>query len=274
MAQRYNPPPNWPPPPVGWVPPAGWQPDPQWGPPPQGWSLWVEDRSARPWLVRHKIVSGVLSILALFLVVGALASLGADEVEAVPTSQSSASTSAESSIGEDAAEEAAATDEAAAAQAAAEAEEAAAAEVVAEAIAEAEEAEKARAKAKAVILKNPASYASISPRKFSLVAKNPDDYKGKRYLIYGVVSQFDAATGKGSFLANTGSRAYVEDWYNYDQNSMVNGDEGLLKNVVEDDIVKLYVTVDGSFSYDTQIGGNTTVPAFTVHKIKVIGASS
>lgn len=43
MAQRYNPPPNWPTPPEGWEPPEGWQPDPSWGPPPPGWSVFVDE---------------------------------------------------------------------------------------------------------------------------------------------------------------------------------------------------------------------------------------
>jgi hypothetical protein len=40
-----------------------------------------------------------------------------------------------------------------------------------------------------------------------------------------------------------------------------------LEDFVEDDMVVMNVTSLGSFSYDTQIGGNTTVPLFTVDKI-------
>jgi len=35
----------------------------------------------------------------------------------------------------------------------------------------------------------------------------------------------------------------------------------------------MYVTVSGALSYDTQIGGSTTVPEFEVNIIKVIGQS-
>ena len=45
LAQRFNPPPNWPSAPPGWVPPTGWQPDPSWGPPPPGWQLWEPYRA-------------------------------------------------------------------------------------------------------------------------------------------------------------------------------------------------------------------------------------
>ena len=49
------------------------------------------------------------------------------------------------------------------------------------------------------------------------------------------------------------------------------GDADDLSDVVEDDVFKATVTVLGSYSYDTQIGGNTTVPHLQINKIKVIG---
>jgi hypothetical protein len=39
-------------------------------------------------------------------------------------------------------------------------------------------------------------------------------------------------------------------------------------------LVKMYVEVGGSISYDTQIGGNTTVPSVLVNIIKVTGSAS
>ena len=47
MAERFNPPPNWPLLPEGWTPPPGWSPDPEWPPVPAGWQLWVDDESPR-----------------------------------------------------------------------------------------------------------------------------------------------------------------------------------------------------------------------------------
>jgi hypothetical protein len=43
MAERFNPPPDWPPVPRGWKPPRTWRPDPAWPSPPDGWSLWLDD---------------------------------------------------------------------------------------------------------------------------------------------------------------------------------------------------------------------------------------
>lgn len=121
----------------------------------------------------------------------------------------------------------------------------------------------------------PAEYAAISARDFKLLAKDPDAYKGKAYKIYGVVTQFDAATGTDGFRANTGpTKLGEDDWYDFDQNSILTGDKATLAKIVEDDLFEAKVIVSGSFSYDTQIGGNTTVPAFLVQEITVYGSKS
>lgn len=119
------------------------------------------------------------------------------------------------------------------------------------------------------------SYASLSKRKFKLLAKDPDSYIGKTYLVYGNVTQFDSATGTDTFRADAGpkklriSYGYVD----YDQNSIFSGTESKLKKLVEGDCFTAKVTVLGSYSYDTQIGGNTTVPMFAVDSIKVYGST-
>lgn len=119
------------------------------------------------------------------------------------------------------------------------------------------------------------SYKELSSRNFKLLAKDPDAYIGDTYVIYGEITQFDAATGTDTFRADTGpkklriSYGYVD----YDQNSMLNGEEGTLKKLVEGDCFKAKVTVLGSYSYDTQNGGNTTVPLFQVDSISVYGST-
>jgi len=45
------------------------------------------------------------------------------------------------------------------------------------------------------------------------------------------------------------------------------GQSNILTNVVEGDLVTMYVEVIGAYSYDTQIGSNTTVPQFQVNII-------
>ncbi|MEO3928619.1 hypothetical protein ABGB07_32880 [Micromonosporaceae bacterium B7E4] len=75
----------------------------------------------------------------------------------------------------------------------------------------------------------------------------------------------------GSFLANVAHKNLAED-YEYETNTMLSGDERLLRNLVEDDEFRATVRVVGVHSYDTQIGGNTTVPLLAIASIKVIRA--
>jgi hypothetical protein len=110
------------------------------------------------------------------------------------------------------------------------------------------------------------TYAKLTSRNWAKIVKAPDKYIGKGYQIWACVFQFDAATGPGSFLANA-SHKRQEYWSLYGENSWFNGAESKLADIVEDDIVVMNVVSTGSYSYDTQAGGNTTVPAFDVVKI-------
>ncbi len=115
---------------------------------------------------------------------------------------------------------------------------------------------------------NPATYAELTERDLQVVVKDPEVAVGEKYVIYGDVSQLDAATGD-SFMrvkatATPDSKAYGD-------NVVVNvEDPQLLVPVVSGDAVKLFVTVVGALSYDTQIGGRTTVPEFTAAIVEVL----
>ena len=97
---------------------------------------------------------------------------------------------------------------------------------------------------------------------------------GEAIIIYGRVSQFDAATGTDSFRADVDgvrhrpSYGYVD----YPTNTVLAGDVLALADLVEDDLFTAKVTVSGSTSYDTQIGGETTVPSLRVASITVTGS--
>jgi hypothetical protein len=118
---------------------------------------------------------------------------------------------------------------------------------------------------------DPASYRTVTPREYALIVKDPKAHVGERIVVHGVVTQFDAATGTDSFLADTAARQ-SRDWFDYKVNTMVvTNDPSILTDVVEDDLVKMHVEVMGSTSYDTQIGGNTTVPELLVSIIEVTG---
>jgi hypothetical protein len=113
----------------------------------------------------------------------------------------------------------------------------------------------------------PVTYKKPSKRAWSQLVKNPDRYTGDRYEIWACIFQFDAATGPTAFLGQA-SYKQQEFWYLNGENALFTGDEDKLFDFVEGDVVLVRAVSAGSFSYDTQIGGNTTVPAFEVVSIK------
>ncbi|MGH3654986.1 hypothetical protein [Glutamicibacter sp.] len=143
----------------------------------------------------------------------------------------------------------------------------------------AEEAEKAR-KAKEKKDKEAAAKAEqakaskakkVTKRELAQIVKQPDSHIDENVILYGRVTQFDSATGPCTFRAEL-SHAQVGK-YDYEHNSMFTAGDGLsncdaLDDIVAEDIVQITATVTGSLSYDTTIGGSTTVPKFQVVKIK------
>ncbi|MFY1689078.1 hypothetical protein [Plantactinospora sp. WMMB782] len=113
------------------------------------------------------------------------------------------------------------------------------------------------------------TYKPLTERQWKLVVKDPDKYIGKTYIVYGVVTQFDAATGTDTFRADVGHKNMQYD-FEYDTNTLLTASAAKLENVVEDDEFRATVRVVGSHSYDTQIGGNTTVPLLAIASIKVL----
>jgi hypothetical protein len=117
----------------------------------------------------------------------------------------------------------------------------------------------------------PIAYQALSSRSWAQLLKAPDNYTGDHYKLWACISQFDAATGLDSFRGQASYRN--EDyWYTDGQNAYFNGDADRLAEFVTDDLVFMNVDVVGSFSYDTQAGGNTTVPLFMVNVISRKGS--
>ena len=112
----------------------------------------------------------------------------------------------------------------------------------------------------------PVSYNKLTSRNWAKLVKSPDTYTGKAYQIWGCIFQFDAATGDDAFLAQT-SYHREEYWWSDGENAAFTGNAAKLANFVEDDVVVMNVISAGSYTYDTQAGGNTSVPAFDVVKI-------
>jgi hypothetical protein len=112
----------------------------------------------------------------------------------------------------------------------------------------------------------PIVYAKLSARAWQLLVKAPDKYVGKTYQVWACISQFDAATGDDTFRAQA-SNAKQDYWYSNGDNALFSGDAAALSSYVTNDLVLMYVTSLGSYSYETQIGGSTMVPLFLVDRI-------
>lgn len=112
-------------------------------------------------------------------------------------------------------------------------------------------------------------YQRLSKRSWQRVVKAPDRYEGKGYQVWACITQFDSATGEASFRGQGSYRRLGEfDWFSDGDNAIFSGDERRLDPFVTDDVVSMKVIARGSFSYETTIGGETTVPLFEVVSIK------
>ena len=115
------------------------------------------------------------------------------------------------------------------------------------------------------------TYAKLTARQWAKIVKSPDDYIFETYQVWGCISQFDAATGSDTFRAQA-SYKKLAYWYSDGDNAVFTGDEDQLSNFLQDDMVFMNVTSMGSLTYDTQIGGSTTVPLFSVDVISRKGS--
>lgn len=114
---------------------------------------------------------------------------------------------------------------------------------------------------------NRATYTELSERDFQLLIKDPDAAAGKKHLIYGEVTQLDAATGNRGMRIDAMATPPTETYVIGDNAVVSVDDPTILQPIVSGDRVKLFVTVKGALSYDTQIGGSTTVPEFSAAMI-------
>lgn len=240
----------------------------------------VPPRPAKPWYLRWWAIT--LGALIVVSVTGNL--LGGESSTAEKESSGPAAlAAADAAEKTDSEAEAAASSEAAeeaAAKASAEASEQAAEEAEVQRQAEAEQAaveseRKAEAaaqkKAKASEKKRIDSAQPVSVRELSLIVKKPDSHTGETVVVFGEVTQFDSATGACIFRANIAPANMANTW-DYDHNAIFTAGDGdadcpKLDPIVADDQVRMTATVVSAFSYDTQIGGSTTVPLFKVEKI-------
>ena len=100
--------------------------------------------------------------------------------------------------------------------------------------------------------------------------KDPQAHKGEKIIIYGVVTQFDTATGKSKFRADTLAKPH-DVRLGLPANTIIEAsDPSILADVFEGDSVTMYVVVEGTETYKAA-GGDQTVPKFAVNIINVTG---
>lgn len=114
-----------------------------------------------------------------------------------------------------------------------------------------------------------AKYPPASKREWAKIGKNPDAHVGTCVSIFGKVTQFDMWTGPDSFRASTGT---VESEYSfqYPLDAYLSGDAELLDDVVDGDFFEACVRVDGTYTYETTLGGSLTVLHLHVDAIRVL----
>lgn len=112
------------------------------------------------------------------------------------------------------------------------------------------------------------------------IEKRPDAYTGTCVSMYAVIVQFDSATGPCAFHANVSNRQERRS-YNYDlraafgysdsesQSAFVT-DCSALDEIDGDDIVQIWATGNGAYSYSTTNGSTNTIPSFKIEKVVLI----
>lgn len=118
------------------------------------------------------------------------------------------------------------------------------------------------------------AYEELDERNLAQIVKAPDDHIGRQVVVYGAITQLDAATGK-CFVRLSIAHAPQEAWYDYEHNPVDFAGDGesvcpVLDPLVADGEVKLWITIGGSISYDTQIGDSTTVPAYLIDDAELL----
>ncbi len=92
--------------------------------------------------------------------------------------------------------------------------------------------------------------------------------KGKKFLLYGCVAQFDTNTGGSKFRAYS-LPAPAERYYD-GANSLFTGSAKSLLKLSKDDAFAAKVVVSGATTYTT-LGGRTSVPSFSIKDFVKIG---
>lgn len=120
----------------------------------------------------------------------------------------------------------------------------------------------------------PAPPRAITAREWALIARSPDAHAGEAIIVYGQVTQFDAATGTTAFRANVDGVKHAASYgyVDYETNTFLSApSSSMLGDLVNKDLFRAEVIVAGSYTYETTMGGQLTAPKLMVTKIQVTG---
>ncbi len=131
------------------------------------------------------------------------------------------------------------------------------------------------AKAAAAAAAEQAAINNAAPVNVDQVVKNPDAVKGQVFVLVSEITQFDGATGTCAFRGYWDNSQHEYSFDYAGDNAFFTSGDGesncpILAGIDQNDVVRLTVRGAGTYSYDTQAGGNTTVPSFDVLKVEVI----
>lgn len=107
----------------------------------------------------------------------------------------------------------------------------------------------------------------VTPRELSVGAKNPDQYKGKRMIVFGVVNPYTSGSADKlsvSVGAQPSDNPYGAVYEHYGV-ELVAGPGVDLSNIVRDDEFRAEVTIDGATSSSAE-GMQLTVTSIAVTK--------
>jgi hypothetical protein len=91
--------------------------------------------------------------------------------------------------------------------------------------------------------------------------KNADRYSAERVMFRGQIMQIQEDSGSTVILLSV-----TDDGYGFWSDNVWVDYDGTIKGA-EDDIITVYGTIEGTKSYETQIGSETYVPQMTARYV-------
>lgn len=100
--------------------------------------------------------------------------------------------------------------------------------------------------------------------------KDPAAYDGECVHMFAYIVQYDSATGTCAFRAEMAS-SYNTAWYNYSGNAFFYAKSQTscpeLDGIDNHDFVEVWATGNGTYTYDTTMGGSATATLWDIEKI-------